>query len=78
MIREVAVGDFKLHLVSDGLFALDGGAMFGIVPKVLWQRAIAPDKFNRIELGLNCLLVVTQNQKILLDTGIGEKLDAKF
>ncbi len=78
MLRHTTLGDFKLYLLSDGIFGLDGGAMFGVVPKVLWQKSIAPDNSNRIKLGLNCLLVVTPKYKLLVDTGIGEKLDPKF
>lgn len=78
MLREIRLGDYKLYLVSDGLFSLDGGAMFGVVPKVLWQKSITPDDLNRIRLGLNCLLIVTSKSTLLVDTGIGEKLDPKF
>jgi len=78
MLREVTFGEYKLHLLSDGIFSLDGGAMFGIVPKVLWQKSISPDELNRIQLGLNCLLIITPEYKLLVDTGIGEKLDPKF
>jgi glyoxylase-like metal-dependent hydrolase (beta-lactamase superfamily II) len=78
MLREMTLGDCKLYLVSDGLFGLDGGAMFGVVPKVLWQKSIAPDERNRIQLGLNCLLILTPKSSLLVDTGIGERLDPKF
>jgi glyoxylase-like metal-dependent hydrolase (beta-lactamase superfamily II) len=73
-----SLGDWKLHLVSDGRFRLDGGAMFGVVPKVLWSRVIEPDEKNRIPMGLNCLLIQTGEKQILVDTGIGTKEDAKF
>lgn len=72
------LGDTRIHLVSDGTFGLDGGAMFGIVPKVLWSRLEPPDANNRITLGLNCLLVMRGDERILIDTGIGNKFDAKF
>jgi glyoxylase-like metal-dependent hydrolase (beta-lactamase superfamily II) len=70
---EVRLGDFRLDVVSDGTFRLDGGAMFGVVPRVLWERVYPPDDRNRIRLGLNCLLVRTGRETVLVDTGIGEK-----
>lgn len=71
-------GSFKFSIVSDGTFWLDGGAMFGIVPKVLWNKLNPADEFNRIELRLNCLLIKTPTENILVDTGVGENLDDKF
>jgi len=71
-------GEFTLHIVSDGTFYLDGGAMFGVVPKVLWNKSNPADELNRIKLGLNCLLVQTSEKKILVDTGVGEKLKERF
>jgi glyoxylase-like metal-dependent hydrolase (beta-lactamase superfamily II) len=71
------LGDLRLDLLRDGRFRLDGGAMFGVVPKVLWEKKAAPDPKNRIELGLNCLLVRGGGRTALIDTGIGEKWDAK-
>ncbi len=71
-------GSFTLAIVSDGSFWLDGGAMFGIVPKVLWSKLNPADERNRIKLGLNCLLVQTPERKVLIDTGVGKKLDEKF
>jgi len=70
-------GQFDFHLVSDGYLWLDGGAMFGVVPKTLWQRKTAPDEKNRIRLALNCLLVQTPEKNILIDTGCGFKYTAK-
>ncbi len=69
----VQLGDFRLDVVSDGTFRLDGGAMFGVVPRVLWERVYPPDERNRIRLGLNCLLVRTGRETVLVDTGIGQK-----
>jgi glyoxylase-like metal-dependent hydrolase (beta-lactamase superfamily II) len=72
------LGAFELELLSDGTFALDGGQMFGVVPKVLWEKQITADERNRIRLGLTCLLVRTGRQNVLIETGIGDKFDAKF
>ncbi|MFQ5677713.1 MAG: MBL fold metallo-hydrolase [bacterium] len=71
-------GRFDLHVLSDGKFRLDGGAMFGVVPKVLWQKTNPPNELNRISLGLRSLLIQTQTEAILVDTGIGETYDDKF
>jgi len=71
-------GDFELFVVSDGRFRLDGGAMFGVVPRVLWEKSDPPDHRNRILLGLNCLLIDTGSHKVLVDTGIGDKFTEKF
>lgn len=72
------LGEFELHLVSDGTFRLDGGAMFGIVPKPVWEKVAKPDDRNRITLALNCLLIRTGKKNILVDTGMGDKHDARF
>lgn len=70
------LGDFELHLLSDGTFRLDGGAMFGVVPRVLWERNEPPDEHNRIPMALGCLLVKTPAGKnILVDTGLSSKHD---
>lgn len=63
----------KLTVIKAGHFALDGGAMFGVVPKVLWQRFIQADDKNRIPMSMNTLLIETENRKILVDAGIGTK-----
>jgi len=67
------LGDIRVHILSDGRFALDGGAMFGVVPRMLWQRTDPPDERNRVSLGLNVALVETAGQRILVDTGMGDK-----
>ena len=64
-------GQFELHLISDGSVWLDGGAMFGVVPKSLWEKKTSPDEKNRIRLGLNCLLIRTAEKTLLIDTGCG-------
>ena len=71
------LGKFEIHIVSDGSFWLDGGAMFGIVPKVLWERLTPPDQQNRIQLGMNSLLVRTPDCCALVEAGFGRKIDAK-
>ena len=71
------LGDYRIEIVSDAEFRLDGGAMFGVVPRVLWQKKCAPDELNRIELQTNCLFVETLDEKILIETGIGEKWSEK-
>jgi glyoxylase-like metal-dependent hydrolase (beta-lactamase superfamily II) len=72
------LGDLELTVVSDGEFRLDGGAMFGVVPRTLWGKAKPPDDLNRIRMGTNCLLVARGGDLLLIDTGIGDKHDAKF
>ncbi len=71
-------GDFKLYSLSDGCFRLDGGAVFGVVPKVMWQKQNPPDENNRVLLGLNPMLICKGNLRIIVDTGIGNKFDNKF
>jgi len=69
----IALGDVRVHVLSDGGFALDGGAMFGVVPRVLWERTDPPDAQNRVALGLNVALIETRGARILVDTGLGNK-----
>lgn len=71
-------GDFEIFIVSDGILGLDGGAMFGVVPKPLWEKLIPADDKNRITLGMNCLLIKTPEKNILVDTGAGDKEKDKF
>lgn len=73
----VGLGDFELFLVSDGTYQVDGGAFFGVVPKALWSRKKQADAQNLIRVGLNCLVVRSESQVALIETGIGEKLDEK-
>ena len=70
------IGDLELISLSDGFFGLDGGAMFGVIPKVLWARVAPPDDRNRIRLATRPLLV-RGSQTLLIDAGIGDKMDAK-
>ena len=66
-------GDYRVEVVPDTEFHLDGGAMFGVVPRNLWSQVCPPDDQNRIRLNTNCLFVDTGSEKILIETGIGEK-----
>ncbi|MES2689919.1 MAG: MBL fold metallo-hydrolase [Bacteroidota bacterium] len=68
----------KLHTIDTGLFKLDGGAMFGVVPKTLWNKLNPADENNMISLAMRCLLIEDGNQLILIDNGIGNKQDEKF
>lgn len=72
------LGDFELHSLTDGTFRLDGGAMFGVVPKTMWSRRTQADDNNRIPLGLRPLLVRVDGRNILVDTGIGDKMPPKL
>lgn len=72
------LGDLEFHVVSDGRVLLDGGAMFGVVPRSLWEKKMPPDARNRITLALNCLLIRAAGKRILVETGAGGKLDDKL
>jgi glyoxylase-like metal-dependent hydrolase (beta-lactamase superfamily II) len=72
------VGGFELTVCTDGTYRLDGGAMFGVVPKVLWQKRAPADEQNRILLGLNTVVVRTGKHTVLIETGIGNKQPAKL
>jgi glyoxylase-like metal-dependent hydrolase (beta-lactamase superfamily II) len=73
----VKFGALQLDVVRGPEFRLDGGAMFGVVPKVLWERLFAADERNRVRLATNCLLVRGPSFVALIETGLGEKWDAK-
>tara|TARA_B100001939_G_scaffold143022_1_gene123818 strand:+ start:43 stop:495 length:453 start_codon:yes stop_codon:yes gene_type:complete len=68
----------KLHSIETGNFKLDGGAMFGVVPKVLWEKTNPADSQNRIEMSARCLLIEDGDKLILIDTGLGDKQSEKF
>lgn len=72
------LGELDLKLVGDGGFRLDGGAMFGVVPRTLWQRVKPPDERNCIRMATNCPLVARGGELVLIDSGIGDKTDEKF
>ncbi|HSJ14050.1 MAG TPA: MBL fold metallo-hydrolase [Longimicrobiales bacterium] len=78
LVRTRGLGGFRLHALDGGRQHLDGGAMFGVVPKPLWEKRIAADARNRIPLALRCLLVETGDTLVLIDNGVGNKQDAKF
>jgi len=73
----VKLGDLEFYLLTDGYFRLDGGAMFGVIPRPLWERKAPPDERNRIRLAMNSLLIRAAGKWILIETGAGDKWDAK-
>lgn len=75
--RMPTIGDYSLYTIETGRFGLDGGAMFGIIPKPLWEKKIPPDGRNRIPLNMRCLLLEGPDRLILIDNGIGDKFDEK-
>ncbi len=73
------IGPYEIHSIETGRFALDGGAMFGVVPKNLWSKTNPPDEQNRITLAMRCLLLLHEDgRKILIDNGVGHKYSEKF
>jgi glyoxylase-like metal-dependent hydrolase (beta-lactamase superfamily II) len=78
LVQSTAIGSLKVHAVQAGGQRLDGGAMFGVVPKPLWSKRIAADERNRIPLGMRCLLVEHASGLVLVDTGLGNKENEKF
>ncbi|HTD22133.1 MAG TPA: MBL fold metallo-hydrolase [Terriglobales bacterium] len=77
MLPTLHLGDFELTVLSDGTYYLDGGTIFGIIPKPLWEKKMPADERNRVSIGLNSLLIRTGKQNILVETGIGNKLGEK-
>ena len=77
-IDKISLGQFEIYGLRDGFFFLDGGAMFGVVPKTLWEKKFPADEKNRIKLALNSILIKTAKELILVETGIGGDLDPKF
>ena len=70
-------GDYRVEIVPDCEFRLDGGAMFGVVPRNLWSRFCPPDEQNRIRMSMNCVFIDTGNERVLIETGIGDKWSEK-
>jgi glyoxylase-like metal-dependent hydrolase (beta-lactamase superfamily II) len=77
-IPSISIGPYKVSFLSGGRFRLDGGAMFGVVPKVLWERVAPADERNRIRMAMNCLLIEGGGTRALVDSGSGTKSDARF
>lgn len=75
---EMQLGPYTISLIETGDFKLDGGAMFGVVPKMLWNRVAPADDLNRIAMTMRCLLIEGNERRILVDAGIGQKDDQKF
>lgn len=78
LIQSRHIGTLQLHAIQAGGQKLDGGAMFGVVPKPLWERRIPADERNRIQLGMRCLLIEHPSGLILIDSGAGNKENTKF
>ena len=76
-VHRTTLGDFELTILSDGNYYVDGGAMFGVIPRIMWEKRIAPDERNTIPLATNSLLVRTGKQNVLIETGIGNKLNQR-
>jgi len=74
----VRFGRFEIDIFSDGTFKLDGGAMFGVVPKVFWEKQKTPDALNRIEMDMNCLLIRDADHVVVVETGAGTKMSDKL
>ncbi len=76
--RTLTLGDFELTVLPDGVYFLDGGNFFGVVPKVLWEKKMKPDERNRVAVGLNSLLIRDGKHTVLVETGIGNKLNERM
>ncbi|HVI07825.1 MAG TPA: MBL fold metallo-hydrolase [Candidatus Binatia bacterium] len=74
----LTLGDFELSVFSDGTYPLDGGAFFGVIPKVMWSRRVKADDNNYVTSGLNSLLIRTGRQNVLVETGMGNKLSERM
>jgi glyoxylase-like metal-dependent hydrolase (beta-lactamase superfamily II) len=74
----VKLGNLEFHIISAGHVLLDGGAMFGVIPRPMWEQKMPPDGRNRITLSMNSLLICAGGKRILVETGAGDKMNAKF
>jgi glyoxylase-like metal-dependent hydrolase (beta-lactamase superfamily II) len=74
----LTLGDFELSIFSDGTYPLDGGAFFGVVPKVMWSKKVTADEGNYVAAGLNSLLIRTGDETVLVETGMGNKLSERM
>jgi len=77
-VHRLTLGDFELTILSDGNYFLDGGAFFGVIPKVMWSKRMQPDELNRLSCGLNSVLVRGAKKTVLIETGIGNKLGERM
>jgi glyoxylase-like metal-dependent hydrolase (beta-lactamase superfamily II) len=77
-MHRLMLGDFELTIFSDGTYPLDGGAFFGVVPKVMWSKRVTADERNYVTAGLNSLLIRTGKQTVLVETGMGNKLSERM
>ena len=78
LARTFQIGGLRCHTLEGGLQRLDGGAMFGVVPRTLWMKRVPPDERNRIPLAMRCLLVEHPDGLVLIDTALGNKEEARF
>jgi hypothetical protein len=78
LVETRTIGRLRMHAIQAGGQKLDGGAMFGVVPRPLWERRIAPDARHRIQLGMRCLLIEHESGLVLIDNGAGNKENEKF
>jgi glyoxylase-like metal-dependent hydrolase (beta-lactamase superfamily II) len=74
---QIQIGRVELHLLNDGIVWLDGGGVFGLVPRLLWEKLLPADEYNRVPLSLYCLLIHSEGKTILVDSGLGDQLDDK-
>jgi glyoxylase-like metal-dependent hydrolase (beta-lactamase superfamily II) len=74
----LTLGDFELSIFSDGTYLLDGGAFFGVIPKIMWSRKVTADERNYVQAGLNSLLIRTGKKNVLVETGMGNKLSERM
>ena len=77
-MHRLNLGDFELTVISDGIYHLDGGVFFGVVPKSMWERKVKADEKNLVPSGLNSVLVRTGKKNVLIETGLGNKLPASL
>ena len=77
-MQRLMLGNFELSVFSDGTYPLDGGALFGVVPKLMWSRKLEADDRNYVTAGLNSLLIRTGKQTVLIETGMGNKLSERM
>lgn len=77
-MQRLTLGNFELTAVSDGIYQLDGGNFFGVIPKTLWEKKVRADEKNLVPSGLNSVVVCTGDKTVLIETGVGNKLPEKM